>query len=202
MTNLQGCINFLLPPGPKFIRTSHHCFLQSVLFLELSWGRHDFIVSNCIGHNGIGLWTSNKDSDVMGLVLASTLASNVRSDSSFRLVPCILSSANNTEWPYLIWRSQTPPLLLAVGGFLFHWIHWPPGSSMNSLIFLCFISENVLFSSALAPTNIVPLSVLTTQTLPLLDTDLWSAFMKVSDSIWIELLERHVKRHYQYLFIC
>ena len=126
MTNLQGCINFLLPPGPKFIRTSHHCFLQSVLFLELSWRRHDFIVSNCIGHNGIGLWTSNKDSDMMGLVLASTLASNVRSDSSFRLVPCILSSANNIEWAHLIWRSQTPPLLLAVGGYLFHWIHWPP----------------------------------------------------------------------------
>ena len=126
MTNLQGCINFLLPPGPKFIRTSHHCFLQSVLFLELSWGRHDFIVSNCIGHNGIGLWTSNKDSDMMGLVLASTLASNVRSDSSFRLVPCILSSANNIEWAHLIWRSQTPPLLLAVGGYLFRWIHWPP----------------------------------------------------------------------------
>ena len=55
----------------------------------------DFIVSNCIGHNGTELLTSDKDSDVMGLVLtiAPTSARNVRSDSSFRLVPCIFSSA-------------------------------------------------------------------------------------------------------------
>ena len=60
----------------------------------------------------------------MGFVLtiASTLARNVQSDSSFRLVPCIFSSAIKIERADLIWRSHIP-ILLAVGGFLFHWIH-------------------------------------------------------------------------------
>ena len=74
----------------------------------------------------------------MGFVLtiASTLARNVQSDSSFRLVPCIFSSAIKIgrlvpcifssaikiEHADLIWCSHTP-ILLAVGGFLFHWIH-------------------------------------------------------------------------------
>ena len=60
----------------------------------------------------------------MGFVLtiASTLARNVQSDSSFRLVACIFSSAIKTEHADLIWHSHTP-ILLAVGGFLFHWIH-------------------------------------------------------------------------------
>ena len=77
---------------------------------------------------------------------------------------------------------------------------------MNSLIFLWFISENALFSFAMAPTKSVVLSVLMTQTLPLLDTNLWSACTKASvdsefvDSIWIALLERHMKRD-PYLFI-
>ena len=79
----------------------------------------DFIVSNCIGHNGTGLPISHKDSDEMGLVLkiASTSARNVRSDLSFRLVPCIFSSATKIERADLIWRSHAPPILLAVGGF-------------------------------------------------------------------------------------
>ena len=70
----------------------------------------DFIVSNCIGHNGTELWTSDKDSGLICLVLtiASTSASNVWSDSSFRFVPCILSSATKTERAYLI---STPSLL-------------------------------------------------------------------------------------------
>ena len=47
----------------------------------------------------------------MGLVLtiAFTLARNVQSDSSFRLVPCIFSSATKIECADLIWRSHTPP---------------------------------------------------------------------------------------------
>ena len=213
MTNLQGCISFLLPPD-SFAKscTRLHRFLQ---YMSSFWNSPgggittlDFNASNCIGHNGTGLWTSDKDSDVMGLVLtiASTSARNVWSDSSFRLVPCIFSSATKIECVGLIWHSHIPPIFLAVGGFLFHWIHWPPCSSMNSLIFLWFISENALFSSALAPTKFVPLLVLMTQTLPLLDTNLQSACMKASvdsefvDSIWIALLERQVKRH-PYLFI-
>ena len=168
----------------------------------------DFIVSNCVGHSGTGLWTSGKDSDVMGLVLtiASTSARNVWGDSSFRLAPCIFSSATKIEHADLIWCSHTPLILLAVEGFLFQWIHWPPCSSMNSLIFLWFITENALFGFALAPTKFMPLSVLIIRALLLLDTNLWSACMKALvdtefvDSIWIALLERHVKRH-QYLFI-
>ena len=98
------------------------------------------------------------------------------------------------------------PILLAVGEFLSHWIHWPLCSSKNSLIFLWFISENALLSSALAPTKFVPLSVLMTWTLPLLDTNFWRLCVKALvdsefvDSIWIALLERHLKRH-PYLFI-
>ena len=57
----------------------------------------------------------------MGLVLtiASTSARNVWSDSSFRLVQCIFSSATKIECAVLIWRSHTPPILLVVGGLLF-----------------------------------------------------------------------------------
>ena len=133
----------------------------------------DFIVSNSIGHNETGLWTSDKDSDVMGLVLtvASTSAGNVRSDSSFRHVPYILNNTTKIERKDLFWHSHTPPIMLAVEEFLFHCIHWSPWSSINSLIFLWFITENTLFSSALAPTKFVPLSVLMTGTLPLLDTN-------------------------------
>ena len=59
----------------------------------------DFTVSNCIGHNGTGLWASGKDSEVMGLVLkiASTSAKNVQSDSLFRFVPCIFSGATKIK---------------------------------------------------------------------------------------------------------
>ena len=46
--------------------------------------------------------------------------------------------------------------------------------------FLVVISENALFSSAVAPTKFVPLSVLMTRTLPLLDTNFGSACMKAS----------------------
>ena len=92
-----------------------------------------------------------------------------------------------------MWRSHASPILLR--GFFSHWTHWPPCSSMNSLIFLWFISENALFSSRLAPKKFVPLSVLMTQTLPLLDTNLRSV-----DSIWIAQLKRNMKR-YPYLFM-
>ena len=131
----------------------------------------DFIVSNCIGYNGTEIWTSDKDSDVMGLVLiiASTSGRNVWSNSSFRLFPCSFSSATKIERANPIWCSHTHPILLAVGGFLFHWIPWLPCSSKNSMIFLWFISENALFSSAMALTKFVLWSVLMTRTLPLLD---------------------------------
>ena len=145
----------------------------------------------------------------MGLVftIASTSAIFFRSYLSFRLVPCIFSSATKIEHADLICCFHIPPILLAVGGFLFHWIYWPPCSSMNSLIFLCFISENALFStSALAPTKFVLLSALMTRRLPLLDANLQSACMtalvdsEFVDWIWFVLPERHLKRH-PYLFI-
>ena len=61
----------------------------------------------------------------MGFVLTIAFASarNVWSDSSFRLVPCIFSSATKIEREDLISRSQTAPILLAATGLLFHWIH-------------------------------------------------------------------------------
>ena len=142
MTKWQGCIKFLHLVQNLLAPVSIVSYNIRPLFLELSWESHDFIVSNCNGHKGIGLWTSDKDPDVMGLVLtiASTSASNVRRDSSFRFVPCILSSATEIEWADLIWRFHTRPILLVVVGFPFHWIHWPPYSFINSLIFLRFIS--------------------------------------------------------------
>ena len=118
-----------------------------------------FIVSNCIGHNETGMWPSDKDSDVMELVLTIATAST-RSDSSFRFVPCIFSKANRIERADFIWRSHTHSILLAVGEFLSHRIHWLSYSSMNSLIFLWFTSEYALFSSELAPTKFLPLLVL------------------------------------------
>ena len=156
----------------------------------------------------------------MGFVLtiASTLARNVQSDSSFRLVPCIFSSAIKIdrlvpcifssaikiERADLIWCSHIP-ILLAVGGFLFHWIHWPPWSNMNSLIFLWF-NFKMPCSVLHWPPKICTVSTSDESTLSFLDRNLWSACMKASvdsefvDSIWIVLLERHVKRH-PYLFI-
>ena len=115
-----------------------------LLFLELSWGSIttlDFIVNNGIRQNGFGLRTSDKDSDVMSLVwtIASTSAKNIWSDSSFRLIPCTFSTASKIERANLIWRLHTPPILPAVGGLLFQWIHWPPCSSINALI-LCGLS--------------------------------------------------------------
>ena len=68
MTNLQGCISFLLPPD-SFAKscTRLHRFLQ---YMSSFWNSPgggittlDFNASNCIGHNGTGLWTSDKDSD-------------------------------------------------------------------------------------------------------------------------------------------
>ena len=211
MTNLQGCISFLLPPD-SFAKscTRLHCFLQYMSSFWKSPGGGittlDFNASNCIGHNGTGLWTSDKDSDVMGLVLTTTSAQQ----EMFRVIhQSDLFHVFSVVLPWLnvqILTHDTPSILLIVGGFLFHWIHWPPCSSTVLLIFLCFISENALISSAVAPTKFVPLSVLLTRTLPLLDTDLQSACTKASvdsefvDSIWIALLERHVKRN-PYLFI-
>ena len=94
--------------------THLYCFLPYMSSFWNSPGRGmttlDFIISNYIRHIGTGLWTSDKDSDVMGLVLTitSTSASNVWSDSSFRLIPCILSSVTKIECAYLICRSHMP----------------------------------------------------------------------------------------------
>ena len=64
---------------------------------------------------------------------------------------------------------------------------------MNSLIFLWFISENALFSSAPAPVTFVPLSVLMSQTLPLIDINLPSACMKASvDSEFVDSTLREI----------
>ena len=129
------------------------------------------------------------------LTTATISASNAWRSSSFRLAQSILSSVTKIECSDLIWHSHTPPILLAVGRFLFHWIHWPRCSRMNSLIFLWFISENTLFSSALTSTKIMLFLDLMTRTLPLLDTNLRSAGMTTStgsefvDSMWIALLE-------------
>ena len=109
--------------------TRLHCFLQYMSSFWNSPGEGmntpDLTFSYCIGHSGTGLRTSDKDFDVMGLVftIASTSASNVRSDSSLRLFQCILSSDTEIERPDLIWGPCTPLILLAVGGFLSHWIH-------------------------------------------------------------------------------
>ena len=50
----------------------------------------------------------------LALTIASASARNVWSDSSFRLLSCVLSSGTKIERADLIWCSNTPPILLAV----------------------------------------------------------------------------------------
>ena len=114
--NLQRSINFLLT-CPKFIchvlDTStllHFCHILH--HMSSFWNYFDFIVKNCIGYQGTGLWTPDQDSDVTGLVLtmASTSTSNAWNGSSFRLARCILSSEYQIKHADLMLCSHTPPI--------------------------------------------------------------------------------------------
>ena len=109
--------------------------------------------------------------------IASTSARNICSDSLFRLIPCTSSTATKIERADLIWRLHTPPILPAVGGLPFQWIHCPPCSSINTLI-LCSLSLKMWFCTG--PSKICTNTSSDDLSLPLLDTNLRSACMKTS----------------------
>ena len=107
------------------------------------------------------------------LTIASTSANNVWFDSSFRLVPCILSSATKIKYVDLLWRSYTPYLLLAVVGPIHHATVWPHWYSFDSSLKMsCLVlhwpQQNLCYFQFWWLKH----------TLPLLDINLWSACMK------------------------
>ena len=90
------------------------------------------------------------------------------------------------------------PMLLAMRGLHFQLIHSPPNSIKKSLILFSSILPNAFFSSMLAPTKLVPLSLRIILTFPLLLIKRLSAWMKLSvvkfliSLMCTALLDKHV----------
>ena len=98
--NLQRSINFLLT-CPKFIchvlDTStllHFCHILH--HMSSFWNYFDFIVKNCIGYQGTGLWTPDQDSDVTGLVMTVAL-----------LQQAMLGMAHHSDLLHVFWVVST-----------------------------------------------------------------------------------------------
>ena len=184
--------------------THQHCFLQHMSsFWKVPGGGMTTLVfelSSCIGLNGIILLIWPMDSQVIGqeLIIPSISTNNVRRDSLLRLSPWFLSIAERMLLADRIYRSHTPPMLLAMGGLRFQLIHSPPNSIKKSLILFSSISPNAFFSSMLAPTKLVPLSLRIMLTFPRLLIKHLSAWMKLPvvkllvTSMCTALLDKHV----------
>ena len=75
----------------------------------------------------------------------------------------------------LICRSHTPPILFSFGGLYLQIKYSPPSFIKKPLIFFLPISLNVLFSSMLAPTKLLPMLLRIILIFPLLMMSLLSA---------------------------
>ena len=100
-----------------------------------------FIVNRLLGESGIWLLVSLKVSTVRGLklIIDCTYATKVLSVSLFNDWPCVFSNPSKIPLAVWIWRSHTPPICDAPGGFLFYKIQsvlspWPYWSNW---IFSC-----------------------------------------------------------------
>ena len=100
------------------------------------------------------------------LTIVSTSSTRVCNDSSVKLLPWVFSNEFRTEQALVISCTQTPPILLASGGFLFYTIQSPPFSK-KSPVFLWSIYWKAHISSADTPTKFVPLSDLIILTISL-----------------------------------
>ena len=120
----------------------------------------DFIVKMLAGANCRKLLGWFIISTVIGqeFRIPSTSVISVRRDSLSRLFPCVFNIDARIARAERICLSQTPPMWLANGGFLCHFIQSPPMPSMNDWILLSFISEYAFFSSLLATMKLLPLS--------------------------------------------
>ena len=147
-----------------------------------------FRVRRLIGHNG-RLSGSLSDSTVSGteFTMHSASVRRVRNDSSLRLFECSIKSADSTLRTDRIWRSQTPPIWLADGGFLFQFIQSQECERRKSPILDWSISLNAFFHSFAVPMKFLPLSDNISLTLPLLAMKRRNAWINESVSIRGEL---------------
>ena len=109
----------------------------------------DFMVSMWLGDKAAWLLASLIVSTTNGLVLTipSTSTNNILSDSSSRLAPCVFMRDESVFLADRICFSHTPPVWLANGGFLFHWIQSALFCNMNSPTFFWLTSFQHLASS-------------------------------------------------------
>ena len=129
----------------------------------------DFIVNKFIGLRGIRLLTSLSKSVVKGqeFTIASTSTNSAHTDLLPRIAPWVFRGDSKILLADLICFSHTPPMLLAVGRFLFLDIHSPLLSCINWLFFFMVHFCEIFVSSAEAPTKFVPLSDLISLTFSL-----------------------------------
>ena len=120
----------------------------------------DFIVKMLAGANGWKLLGSFIISTVRGreFRIPSTSVISVRRASLSRLFPWVFNIDARIGYAERICVSQTPPMWLANGGFLCHFIQSLPMPSMNYWILSSFISEYAFFSSLSAPMKLLPMS--------------------------------------------
>ena len=168
--------------------TRRHLLFEyaSGLLISTGWGMATlvFIVRMLLGESGILLFESLMVPIVNGLelMISSTSAINVLSDSSFKEWLWVFNNYSKIVLADRIWRSQTPPIWEAPGGLFYNRIQSAPFSCKKLLILSCFISLNACCNSLLAPTKFVPLSNQTERTVPLLAINLQSAKIKKSAS--------------------
>ena len=105
------------------------------------------------------------------------LASKVLSDSSLKLILCVLLRDEHVVLEDLIFLSLTPPILLAIGGFFFHIILSDLFSSKKYPIFPLSIFIHAFSSSFSAPAELLQLSQWIDLMLPCLAMKCWSARM-------------------------
>ena len=133
----------------------------------------NFMVRMWLGDRAAWLLTSLLASTTNGLELATpfTSTNSVLSDSLSKLAPCVFMKGESMFLADRICLSHTPPMWLANGGFLFHWIQsalfcnripqlssdWPPSNIRLALsLSLSLCSHKIVtsnFSYIATPTN-------------------------------------------------
>ena len=119
---------------------------------------------------------------------------------SFKIEPCVFSSASRIVSAERIWCSYMPPMCEASDGFFCHLTQSVPLFSRCCLICSWSITSKPFFNSLVAPTKLVPLSNIMDRTAPRLAINLLRAWMKVSVSIafatsmWTALLAKQMNR--------
>ena len=171
-------LNSAMSPTTKFLLRVFHFWRSCndyVLYLspssstiqirsqELHRWWHDYLWFHCQSVswcNGWKLPGSFIISTVRGpeFRIPSISVINLRRDLSFRPFQCVFSKDSRIACVERISLSQTPPMWLANGGFLSHFIQSPPIPSMKDRILLSFISEYAFFSSFSALMELRPLN--------------------------------------------